>query len=170
MQCIYTQCKAKTNFHFFFGWDTFTWENSYQEKWKLVLALHWVASPWEITSVTAIRENEILAGILDENVFIVSCLDTECHWTMGFRALYRQLSNGLFRGSWGFIVERVDLEFGFHTKKNVKHHGKKFPWCLSQFPNPTSTTRSKSVFCICLWTQLIKKTKSVVQSTKKWEL
>ena len=42
--------KLKRTFTFlgkdFARFNTFTWENPYQEKWKFVLALHRIASPW----------------------------------------------------------------------------------------------------------------------------
>ena len=43
--------KLKPTFTFlvrdFAIFNTFTWENPYQEKWQLVLALHWVAGPFK---------------------------------------------------------------------------------------------------------------------------
>ena len=49
--------KLKPTFTFF-GRDfaifnTFSWQNPYQEKWKLVLALHWVASPFNYFTASA---------------------------------------------------------------------------------------------------------------------
>ena len=53
-------------------------------------------------------------------MFIVLSLDCNSHWTMGCMALYRQHSNGLYRGFWGQLTARKEMTILLHKKMVIR--------------------------------------------------